>query len=338
MSATATAPLRLLLPQVVPLALAVIILQFFGLGSAAENLKLITSTNDSSSFKSLEHFGDIMLLAGAAVCHICICTVAIWRFVTYTVGHKSQAHSMLFLCSALIFTAVVGAMIVLPGNGLAVFQLTYFIVRDLVAGGLSSSPLLPEFAFGASALSLSAWALSGFGVAAVVAATMAASIAARPLPIKSTDGVCKEESEAWKAEFAQRLKLLQGDLYILSLVLVSSSISASLYFHIPVSLYAEELQPPVTAYLDDLTLFWAAIYTLTLIASIIPAYLYLRSQAKSYARSKLKIEQPGEIRIWLSSLTMNSPVSEQIMNFAVLLAPLFAGPLGNTLQGVLGGA
>lgn len=338
MSTKASVPLQLLLPQVVPLALAVIILQFFGLGYATEHLNVITSTSDPGVFITLEHFGDIMLFAGAAVCHLCICTVAIWRFVTYTVGHKSQAHSKLLLCSALIFVAVIGAMIILPGKGLAVFQLTYFIVRDLITSGLASSPLLPELAFGASALSLSAWVLSGFGVAAVVTATMAASIAARPLPFKSTEGLCKEAPEAWKGEFSQRLKLLQGDLYILSLVLVSSSISASLYFHIPVTLYAEELQPSITAYLDDLTLFWAAIYTLTLIASIIPAYLYLRSQAKSYARSKLKIEQPGEIRIWLSSLSESIPINEQIMNFAVLLAPLFAGPLGNMLQGVLGGA
>jgi hypothetical protein len=225
-----------------------------------------------------------------------------------------------------------GAMILLPGKGMAVFHLTYFIIRDLVAGGLASSPLLPDIIFDASALSLSAWVLTGFGVAAVVTATMAASIAARPLPFEDT------ESETWKTLFSQRVKLLQSDLYVLSLVLVSSTINAGLYFHLPVTLYSDKARPPVIAYLDNLTLFWAAIYTLTLVASILPAYLHLRGQAKSYARTELALEHPGDVRVWLSELTANNPVSEQIMNVAVVLAPLFAGPLGNMLQGVLSGA
>jgi hypothetical protein len=329
---TGRIPLQLLLPQIVPLALAVLILQFFGFGAISGNLTAFTAPNEPQAFKLLQHYGDIILLGAAASCHICICTIATWRFVAYTHASRISGRRMLFFFGIAIFVAVMGAMIVLPVEELAVFQLTYFAIRDLIAGGLKSSPLLPDIAFKASALSISAWVLTGFGVAAVVTATMAAGVAARPLPQTGT------ESEAWKEQFSQRVKLLQSDLYVLSLVLVSSTINASLYFHLPVTLYSKKLQPPVAAYLDDLTLFWATIYTLTLIASIIPAYFHLRAQAKSYARANLDIDHPGEIRIWLSSLTANNAISGQIMNVAVLLAPLFAGPLGNMLQGFLSGA
>ena len=124
--------------------------------------------------------------------------------------------------------------------------------------------------------------------------------------------------------------MLQQSFYLLSAVLVTSTISIMLFFRLPVALAGGDgpARMALDAYAQGLTAFWGTVFTLTLFATFAPAALLLRRSAHRY---RDRLNAPQEFQAWL---TDHVPVTleKQIRNLAATLAPLIIGLLGNFLQ------
>lgn len=149
----------------------------------------------------------------------------------------------------------------------------------LVAVGASGAALarlthgLPAALMGGSALGPSwpSWALLVPSVLGIAKAALVASAAHAEVMARLPRGRGRPEDDA-VAEAASSLRML---LRALSLVLASSAVGATLYFHLPSELYALGGGPVDDGILDrllllagEMSLFWAAIYTATLFGAV----------------------------------------------------------------------
>jgi hypothetical protein len=163
-----------------------------------------------------------------------------------------------------------------------------------------------------------------FGVLAIIAAVpVGAAVATFQLI----------EDGEWRVTFAERVAMLQGAFYALSIVLVTSTVALMLFFQLPAEIASDEGRVALLRYARGLTVFWGAVMTLTLLAVFTLPVLALRSQARTRYRSV------GELREFNTWFAEQVPVSlkRQLANLATMLAPVIVGPLGSLLQALFGG-
>ncbi len=323
-----------MLPPVVPLLGAAVILQFLdppNLSPDAFAEPFLAGVKAKELFA--RHLGGRMTYSAVVFFHVVVCLGAMayyWDRLRETPKTVKQSAYMAIVIEA---TLVLGALIGLSTAGLAGYKLTYFHIRELIAGTPVGSDLVAPIAhMGFSKLSVGAFLPTGFGVISVIMAAGVASAAARKQP---------EVSEAeWPQLVRDRLHTLQQSFLILSAVLVTSTLSASLFFHLPTEMFNFEgnsaSKEALISYARGLSVFWGAIYTLTLIAVFAPPVVVLLHRLRAFARQKLGKESPSEYQEWLADEHLDFSVRKQLANLAALLAPLMAGQIGSLLQS-LGG-
>jgi len=153
----------------------------------------------------------------------------------------------------------------------------------------------------------------------------------RGLPARGEAG----DEAAWRAALDARVQALQKAVYLLSAVLVSSTVTITLFAHLPVGLLPAgtgSLAAAVSKYATGLSTFWGALFSITLVATFAMPALHLLGRA--YGR-ETAARDSDELRDWLQEHVFQS-IKRQLATVLSLLAPLLVGPLSSLLSSVSG--
>jgi hypothetical protein len=274
----------------------------------------------------------LITYAAVVLVHICICLVAIWMavdMVRRTPGGTRYGVVAVLMAAAIIVAFVVGAQ--LPG--IAAYELSYHGIvsafRSMGAGlsfaGTDSGGVTP--------LALTMLLPAALGVMAVAAMAAAANAQLRgfPPPVGDT-------GEARAAYVGWIYARLRRCLYALSLVLVTSTISASLFFHLIGGFAAKAKSPEaallarLTDYASELSIFWGCVFTLTLAAAVGLPMLLFQQRVGKRLEDLANDAAAAEESKGLTATGILSGGGEQLKFVVTCLAPLAAGPIANFAQ------
>ncbi len=144
-----------------------------------------------------------------------------------------------------------------------------------------------------------------------------------------------EDEGQWRAALDARVQALQKAVYLLSAVLVSSTVTITLFAHLPVGLLpggSGSLAAAVSTYATGLSTFWGALFSITLVATFAMPALSLLGAA--YGRES-QARDSDDLRDWLQAHVFQS-IRRQFATVFSLLAPLLVGPLSSLLSSVSG--
>lgn len=163
------------------------------------------------------------------------------------------------------------------------------------------------------------------GMLAVMMASVFTTVMASA-PIPSAD-------KQWRPQFLSRIKLLQKSFYLLSLVLVTSTITILYFTSLPLELLKDNaLVSALGKFFNGLTAFWGGLFTATLFATFTPAALLLIRQARNYQSGPAT---PSGLGQWFYENVFVS-IKRQAMNVLVMIAPMLVGPFSDLLKGMSG--
>ena len=284
----------------------------------------------ASPLRDYRHLGDMLIYYALASIHGVLCFGVIAFFLHMMRKLPAQQRWNAAVFSVAIFALLLGLIFYFEAyaNEIVLVQLGY----KATCLALQSAPLptdLVESCFednGINKLTLLAWVPTFSGMGAVV---FAAAFA-----LGNADAMPKPSDPSWHTVVEQRTKALQMSVYALSAVLVSSTITITLFAHLPIGLLADEsdLAKAISHYASGLSTFWGALFSLTLLATFAaPTFLLLR-RAYAQEAATTKVE---DLRAWLHEHVFVS-IKKQLLNAASLLAPLLVGPLSSLFSSLAG--
>lgn len=302
---------------IVPLLTAIAALQLF-----VPDTELRATLPDawwSSQMKPAGYHGGFIGFATAASVHILVCLTVI-AFNLYHLWTCAAAIRRNLIILALVYASLVCLFMVLTEDpNLAAYKLTYLNIRELYEGTPQAEEILAGF-------SLHVLLPTLFGIFAV----SFAATGAESLFTEFDRDAGKLNGETLKTKIA----ILKRGFQSLSVVLVSTVIAAAISFHLPARLYDGEGAKLISAYADEMTIFWGAIFTLTLLATYAPHLFRLRNLSRNYARVLQKREPGAPLPEWLSDTALFGNLKSHVGAVFTLLAPLITGSLGNIIQTV----
>ena len=324
--------LWLVLPPVIPVLGALIMLEFVSLPNAALSSYLETiSIHDKTLFiengvELLFHMGGILIYSIVTYFHFFICLGSIvycWVRIR-EVKHFPKKPLTTAVC--LMVLLVVGMLIGLSGLGLVAYELSYFNVSALLCHSPELRNLCEPYLWDVSKLALLVCVPTILGIVAVLSASGVAVVMARDIP--------EEDETIWRQHFSQRVHDLQECFYVLSAVLVTSTLSAAIFFHLPIELIEQDhaVREALGSYTKGLSIFWGGIYTLTLMAIFLAPTLLLWYRARVYAHKFHSVDSPKQFRDWLSTNELTITTNRHIGNFTALLAPLMVSMVSSATQ------
>lgn len=302
---------------IVPLLIAIAALQLFVPDTALR--ATMPETWWAMHMKPAGYSGGFIGYATAASVHILVCITVIAFNLYHLLTCEASTRRYLIIL-ALSYAFVVCLFMVLTNDpDLAAYKLTYLNIRELYVGTPQADRILASF-------SLHVLVPTLFGIVAVAFA----ATGAESLFTEFDNDAGKLNGEVLKAKIA----ILKRGFQSLSVVLVSTVITAAVSFHLPARLYENEAAKLVSDYADEVTIFWGAIFTLTLLATYAPHLFRIRSLSQSYAKV-LQEREPGAAQPeWLSDTALFGNMRSHIGAVFTLLAPLITGSLGNLIQTV----
>jgi hypothetical protein len=307
----------LVLP-VVPVLVAVGVVEWVGVP------KISQAIAGTEAILAFQDAAGRLAFAAAVVVHTIVCIAAILYFAVQIARFAGPRRTAVALTVAGLSLATVATMVALAliMPPLAIYNYTFYQIADLLAGSPVAGNLLGD---GLSVLAVCVLYPSALGIVAVLAATGAG--------VAATADLGDLRDQAGHARLIKRVHVLLHCFYVLSTVLVTSTLAAALFFRLPLhALHKVEetkgLHTALSSYLSGLGTFWAAVYTLTLFAAFAaPAariYLHLQSVASGDGASMTVAD-------WLRQKGLTFSLAENIKNALVLIAPLLVGPLGDVV-------
>lgn len=317
----------------VPLLAATLLLQLLGspsrpLSDAELDLLHISASGESFLPGAITY-------AILVTIHVFVCLAAIVfaRLVLRSVPGGVKLELAGFALAAGI-AGLILALAALNDSALLAYRLTYLNFEELFRGTGAGGWLLDAPA-GMTTLGLAGYLPTVLGTFAVALTTSAAvgQLSLLDTPAGRTD----EEEENLLCLAAARIKRLA---YALSLVLVTSTVAASLYFQLPAKLI---VQPEgraaiarIEAYGAELTLFWGGVYTLTLIAAIGVPLLLVQKQVRDFLERLHPPERAEPFRERMARAGALTGGGEQMKVLIAFVAPLVSAPVTSFLQAAAG--
>lgn len=300
---------------IVPLIVAILALQFF----VPDNGLRATMTEGwwQSQMKAPGYSGGFIGYATAASVHILICVVVI-IFNLYHIWACNEAARRRLLSIATLYFVILGSLLLLTDHpALSAYKITFLNIRDLYMGTQLFDALKDM-------LGVHVMVPTIFGIAAVIAAATGAESLFADFD--------KEASRLNEKALKAKIATLKRGFQSLSVVLVSTVIAAAIAFHLPARLYTGKGEEIINAYADEVTIFWGAIFTLTLLATYAPQLFRLRQLSKNYIKVKKQAGDDGGLPEWLSDTALFGNFKTHIATLFTLLAPLITGSLSGILQ------
>ena len=312
-----------------PLACAVLLFEVFGpfagpLSSA--ELAVLKKAIPPTDFLP----GEITFLSVVAL-HIAICAATLRLAVGLlrrTPGAATFGRTGLWVAAA-VGAAIAALFLLLDSatGGLAYRAYQSFFTETELAPGFSAAGPLHI-----SPLSLAILLPTILGVVAV-AMTSAAAHAQLHLFRRLF-----ERPGGQAARVRQLHGRLKQCLYALSLVLVTATVSASLFFHLPTRFAVipksngEPLMARLSAFASEMSFFWGLIFSLTLAAAVGLPLVLLHARVRRALDPPFPGMERGPHRKLIEETGLLQGGREQVKFFVTLLAPLCAGPAANLLQ------
>lgn len=125
--------------------------------------------------------------------------------------------------------------------------------------------------------------------------------------------------------------LLRTILYSMTLILVLSTLAASLFFHLPQSAIAGPDRAAFIAQAAEISLFWGVVYSLTLAATVLPAFVLVREGEGG--RPQGGSAQPSDADP--AEGPQIDRGTRRIELIVTVLAPMVTGPAASLIQGAL---
>jgi energy-coupling factor transporter transmembrane protein EcfT len=282
------------------------------------------------------HLGDMLSYFSLAAFHSLLCLAVVVTFAIWLrrLPRHQALGGVVFLGLGLLLVVAVSLFFQNQASEQVLTQLGYKAICQVIAAAeLPTRLVLPGQCFHVddiSRLTLMAWVPTFSGMAAVCLAAAFAYANGRGLPPRSDD------DPAWREAIAGRIKALQRSVYLLSAVLVSSTLTITLFAHLPTGLVADSkelaLASALSKYASGLSTFWGALFSMTLIAAF--AAPALRLLGAAYGAEKTAGDG-GELQRWLHDNVFQS-LRRQLATVLSLLAPLLVGPLSSLLSSVSG--
>jgi|GEM_PF-4603324 len=324
--------LWLVFPPIIPILGALIILEFISSPNWVLSL-YIEAVSDHNKILFIEdglgllpHMGGMLIYSIVTYFHFFICLgCVIYCWVRIREAREFSKKPVASTVCMMILL-VVGALTGLSGSGLAVYQLTFFNFSTLLCHSPALNNLCEPYLWGVSKLALLVCIPAISGIVAVLSASGVAIVAVSDIP---------EENEAtWRQLFSQRVHNLQECFYVLSVVLVTSTLSAAIFFHLPIELIEQKnaVRETLGVYTKGLSMFWGGIYTLTLMAVFLVPALLLWHRARVYAHKFHAVDSSKQFRDWLSTQELAITTNRHIGNFTALLAPLMVSMISSATQ------
>lgn len=296
------------------------------------------------SSRNFVHLGDMLVYYSVSSFHVLICFFVVFYFVFLmrNLPETQYRKSKIFLA---VMSAPLGAMLIYytrNASDIVLVQLGYKAVcmvikeadlaTNLVAGRIVGTDSVVPACFNVvfNKLTLLSWipAFSGMGTVAIAAAFV----------YGNASGLPSYEDPEWRSVVEQRIKSLQRSVYALSAVLVSSTLTISLFAHLPTGLLedANGHAKAVAAFAVGVTTFWGALFSLTLVATFaVPAFRIMRYAYGYQAVSEKTAVPVADLRVWLHEHVFVS-FKNQLVNVLSLVAPLLVGPLSSLISKVAG--
>lgn len=124
---------------------------------------------------------------------------------------------------------------------------------------------------------------------------------------------------------------LRTILYAMTLILVLSTLAASLFFHLPQSIVAGDDRAAFVAQAAEVSLFWGVVYSLTLAATVLPAYVLVQEDQTD--RPQDSRDRPSDSNLADGSKADHG--TRRIELIVTVLAPMVTGPVASLIQGSL---
>lgn len=124
-------------------------------------------------------------------------------------------------------------------------------------------------------------------------------------------------------------------LYALAVVLVTSTVAASIFFHLPSQMLAgrsADIAKRYSHFAGELSIFWGAVYTLTLIAAVGVPLLLVQHKLRLYLDGLKPPDAAVAVHNRLAGMGVTGKAAEQFKLILTMLAPLATGPVANFLQ------
>ena len=282
------------------------------------------------------HLGDVLTYVSLAAFHTLLCVAVIATIVVWArrLPARRFQGAGIFFAGVVVLIVAVGMFFAEASNRQVLVQLGYKATCQLVeaadlATGLASGCWTDRI----SNFTWLAWIPTFSGMAAV-AFTAAFAYAATSDP-PSAPNARDRNSAAWRGSLENRIRTLQRSVYLLSAVLVSSTVTITVFAHLPVGLLGSkdgDIALAVSKYATGLSTFWGALFSVTLIATF--AAPVLRVLKEAYADDGAARES-AEFRQWLHDHVFQS-VKRQLGTVLSILAPLLVGPLSKLLSSFSG--
>ena len=276
--------------------------------------------------------GEVTYIAVALV-HLLICAAAVvaaLNLLRRTPGSRRFMRAGLWL--GLVCLAAFPTAALLPH--VAAADLSYGLFRTLLTPPGTEHHFVAR-PFGLSPLEAAILLPAAGGIFAV-AFTAAAANAQLPL----VGLVARTRGEARMARIVQLSERLKRCLYGLALILVTSTVLASIFFHLPANLKLPENSPdgPLLARLSDfageLSIFWGAVYTVTLAVAVGLPTLMFQARVQRLLEPPFNTPLAVERRKQLAKSAVLTGSGEQLKLIAAILAPLATGPIASLVQGL----
>lgn len=279
------------------------------------------------------HLGDMLTYDAVAAFHTLLCAAVIVVLAQRlrALPARCAKGGAMFLAAVCASLAVIVVFFLREADNQVIVQLGFKATcRLLEAADLPTNLTAPGcFGGGVSRLTLLAW-LPMFAGMFATALAAAYAYAATCVHADPEHGVRDRSSVAWREQVEARVWALQHCIYLLSAVLVSSTIAIAQFAHLPQGLLVKggDLDAAVSKYATGLGTMWGALFSMTLVAAVaVPA---LRLLDDAYGRDRDTADM-ADVRQWLDEHVFQS-VKRQFVTVLSLLAPLLVGPLSSLVS------
>ena len=287
--------------------------------------------------KTLTHLSDMLTYLSIASLHVIVCLVVIGFFL-YQIHQLPKTlvkRTYLYMSVTTVILIIFAYVIDYLANNLMLIQLGYKSICVLLSmadlqtglvGGLHTlGPGVACYEPKATSLDWLAWTPVMFGVLAMISASAFTTIMASE-PIPSAD-------EQWRPNFLARVKILQKSLYVLSLVLVTSTITIKEFTSLPLELLENNIfKPEFKDFIISITTFWGGMFTATLFAAFAPAVFLLVRHKLAYQKG---LTDPSDLKEWFHESVFVS-IKTQSLNALTIIAPMLVGPFSDMVQKLSG--
>jgi len=288
--------------------------------------------------KTLAHLSNLLTYFSTTAVHGIVCLIVIGFFL-YQIHQLPKAlikRTYLYMTISTVAFFTVAYVIRLYANDMILTQLGYksicillskaelqnsLVWADPGGGHTGEACFLPKN----TRLVWLAYTPIILGMLAIMTASAFTTVMASA-PIPSAD-------KQWRPHFLSRIKLLQKSFYLLSLVLVTSTITILYFTSLPLELLKDEgLINALTNFFNGLTAFWGGLFTATLFATFAPAVLLFIKHTHDHQTVQTTTTGLGQ---WLYETVFVS-IKKQLMNVFVIFAPMLVGPFSDLLKNLSG--